>query len=543
MSYIRPVKFQPQKLEMLASQVYLNSVISVLRKHRHFISDAVCLRVLRKQIGDNLRQSMAKSVREDLLKIGGGIIQRENWSAIRDFMVPDLMVMFLYVFYTPDIRYLEIPNLIRSIDRVTILDLLNNLGTPGGHDLEVLKIRMFERSEISLEESYLVKRALRGFLTLRSLTLWKVCDDAMMQIIGVTCRHLEHLDIWKSSAVSDSGVSMFLGLEAERQFKVCSTLKKILIKDTSITDRGAFQLLFYCQKLELLDFSHDSFLQQFLCRIGDSYLKFEHDYNLRNIFLPVSQPLLFHSVIKALPNLEELSVWTSLRQVPDLQTSDVPGVTSLKLGGISHNSFFTQSLTIMGENLVSLKLETIYFDISIDEIGLLCPHLEELSIINARAAIGSSSGSSAISSLQTINSSTQNHTSKLKPTKPFSKLKLVYLFLVQYTDTQYTALHYILRYATSLESIQVTGTPYLTDSCITSILGLNPLSRLKRFIMSHPVGQDQPLMVPLTARTVTALHKSCFDLQCIGDLKYWALTSVQRRKLSFDLGCTLSIAK
>ena len=87
------------------------------------------------------------------------------------------------------------------------------------------------------------------------------------------------------------------------------------------------------------------------------------------------------------------------------------------------------------------------------------------------------------------------------------------------------------------------GTPYLTDSCITSILGLNPLSRLKRFIMSHPVGQDQPLMVPLTARTVTALHKSCADLQCIGDLKYWALTSVQRRKLSFDLGCTLSIAK
>jgi hypothetical protein len=61
--------------------------------------------------------------------------------------------------------------------------------------------------------------------------------------------------------------------------------------------------------------------------------------------------------------------------------------------------------------------------------------------------------------------------------------------------------------------------------------------------MSHPVGQDQPLMVPLTARTVTSLHKSCPDLQCIGDLKYWALTSMQRRKLSFDLGCTLSISK
>ncbi len=68
------------------------------------------------------------------------------------------------------------------------------------------------------------------------------------------------------------------------------------------------------------------------------------------------------------------------------------------------------------------KHELLWY--SIDEIGLLCPHLEELSIINARAAIGSSSGSSAISSLQTINSSTQNHTSKLKPTKPFTKLKL-----------------------------------------------------------------------------------------------------------------------
>ena len=55
--------------------------------------------------------------------------------------------------------------------------------------------------------------------------------------------------------------------------------------------------------------------------------------------------------------------------------------------------------------------------------------------------------------------------------------------------------------------------------------------------------QDTPLMVPLTARSVTSLHKVCPDLQCVGDLKYWALTSAQRRKLSRDLGCTLSIAK
>jgi len=521
MSYIRPVKFQPRKLEEIASLSYIQQVMVVLKKHQHYISDAVCMRVLRKQIGSHLHESVAKSVREELVRFGSNIIQKQNWSAIRDFHIPDLLVPFLYTFYTADLRYLDLPVLLRSVDRVTVLDLLNNVGTPGGHELEQVKLRMFERPDISVEEGYLVKRVLRGFMHVRALTLWKVCDNAMLQILGVTCRQLELLDIWKSTAVTDTGVAMFLGLEAEKPFKVCASLRKVMIKDTSITDRGAFQILFWCLKLEALDFSHDSFLQQFLCRIGDSYLKFEHEFSLKNIFLPVSQPLLFHSVVRALPELEELSVWTSLRHVPDLKPSDLGRVQSLKLGGISHHEFFTDILAI-GPQLVSLKLETIYFDISIDEIGVHCPSLEELSIINARAALSST----------------------LPPDRTFTKLKLVYLFLVQYTDTQYTALHYILRHASLLESIQVTGTPYLTDSCINSILKLNPLHRLKRFIMSHPVSQEQPSnMVPLTARSVTNLHKSCPDLQCVGDLKYWALTTTQRRKLSRDLGCTLSIAK
>lgn len=473
MSYIRPVKLQPGRLEVLASKAYIDKVVNVLRKHRHYVSDALCLRVLRKQIGDHLRESVAKSVREELVRYGSSVIQKANWSAMRDFLTPDLLVPFLYVFYSPDIRVLDLPVLVRSIDRVMVLDLLNNIGTPGGHDLEILKVRMFERSEISIEESYLVKRVLRGFFNIRAITLWKVCDNAMLQILGVTCRHLEILDIWKSVAVTDS------------------------------------------------DFSQDSFLQQFLCRLGDSYLKFEHEFTLKSIFLPVSEPLLFHSVIRALPELEELSVWSNLSRVPELTAADLKKVQSLKLGGVSHQDFFTEFITIIGPQLVSLKLETIYFDISIDDIGYHCPNLEQLSIINARASLS-------------------------KPTrqdKTFKKLKLVYLFLVQYTDSQFTALHYILSQAVSIESIQVTGTPYLTDSCICSLLKLNPLRRLKRFVMTHPVGQDQPLMVPLTARSVTNLHKSCPELQCIGDLKFWGLTSVQRRKLSRDLGCTLSIAK
>jgi len=534
MSYIRPVKLEPSRLELLASKAYIDKVVEVLRKHRHYVSDALCLRVLRKQIGDQLRDSVAKSVRQDLVRFGSSVIQKANWSALRDFLVPDLLVPFLYVFYSSDIRILDLPVLVRGVDRLMVLDLLNNVGTPGGHDLEMLKVRMFERSEISVEEGYLVKRVLRGLINIRAITLWKVCDNSMLQILGVTCKHLELLDIWKSVAVTDTGVSMLLGLEAEKPFKVASTLKKVLIKDTSITDRGAFQLLFWCLKLEVLDFSQDSFLQQFLCRIGDSYLKFEHEFTLKSIFLPVSEPLLFHSVIRALPDLEDLSIWSNLSQVPDLRTSDLAKVQSLKLGGVPNKNFLTEFLSIIGCQLVSLKLETIYFDISIDDIGRHCPNLEQLSIINARASL-----STALSSTSSSSSSSQASTI----TKAFNKLKLVYLFLVQYTDSQFTALHYILAQANNIESIHVTGTPYLTDSCISSLLKLNPMSKLKRFVMTHPVGQDQPLVVPLTARSVTNLHKSCPDLQCIGDLKFWCLTSSQRRKVSRDLGCTLSIPK
>jgi hypothetical protein len=238
----------------------------------------------------------------------------------------------------------------------------------------------------------------------------------------------------------------------------------------------------------------------------------------------VSQPLLFHAVLKALPELEDLSVWTALTHLPDLKPTDLGRVSGLKLGGLAHASFLLDTLGCLGPQLVSLKLETIYFDVPIDTVALACPALEELSIVNARAALSAAA----------VGRQKQ---------RTLERLKLVYLFLVQYTDTQYTALHYILKQATSLESLQVTGTPYLTDACVESILKMNPLSRLKRFVLTHPVSQEPPLGVPLTGSTVTRLHRSCPELQCIGDLKYWALSPIQRRKLSTELGCTLSITR
>ena len=65
---------------------------------------------------------------------------------------------------------------------------------------------MFESPNISIEEAYVLKRVLRGFRQLRSLILWKICDDAMLQILGVTCHNLDNIDIWKSTNATDTGI-------------------------------------------------------------------------------------------------------------------------------------------------------------------------------------------------------------------------------------------------------------------------------------------------------------------------------------------------
>ncbi len=164
----------------------------------------------------------------------------------------------------------------------------------------------------------------------------------------------------------------------------------------------------------------------------------------------MSQPLLFHAVVKSLPELEDLSVWTGLAHLPDLKPADLSRVSGLKLGGLAHASFLLDTLSCIGPQLVSLKLETIYFDVPIDELAVACPALEELSIVNARAALSA------------------NVVTRQK--KTLERLKLVYLFLVQYADTQYTALHYILKQAVGLESLQVRVEKFKICSFLKTIL-------------------------------------------------------------------------
>ena len=66
---------------------------------------------------------------------------------------------------------------------------------------------------------------------------------------------------------------------------------------------------------------------------------------------------------------------------------------------------------------------------------------------------------------------------------------------------------------------QVTGTANLTDSCLSTILATNPLSLLRRLVISNPSAQESMVVVPLTARSVLLLHQKCPNLQCLGDLR------------------------
>ena len=74
----------------------------------------------------------------------------------------------------------------------------------------------------------------------------------MLQIVGVRCKHLTNIDIWKSIIATKSRLRMFLGLDAEIPFPVCSSIRKVAIKDTSITDIGAFNLLIHCEHLKIV---------------------------------------------------------------------------------------------------------------------------------------------------------------------------------------------------------------------------------------------------------------------------------------------------
>lgn len=542
MSFIRASTCQsPSRLDQLAGITWARFILKVLQDHRHLFADHICLRTIRAKLNDHLQGRVPLSLQEDLFQHGLTLLKKEingdPFLSFDDLLTPDMFVLYMFVCYKSEVKSLEVPELVRKVDKVTVLDILYNLGSPYGHQLDSLKIKMFQSSQISSEESYLAKRVLRGFRSLKSLVLWKAGDDAMLQIIGLTCHHLEILDLWKSINVTDQGIRMLLGLDGERCSNLRRSLTKVMVKDTAVTDEGAYNILLNCPAVTTLEFSHSLFIKQFLERVESGYKTTGQTFpQLRSIFLPTLNSESLLNIVKSFPGLDELGIWTSLQHLPEIKQRDLNAVQTLKVGGLNFYSILSEINTLIGSQITSLKIETVHFDINLDNIGVECPNVEELSIINARICV-----------------KPEDKTALSNPIKMFSNLRKVYFFLVTYMhssshqainrstslvvgptgvpnpSTGYTALHSLLRHGTQLENIQVTGTPALTDSCLETILSVNPLVNLCRMIISNPsITDDTPLVVPLTSRSVNRLRQSCPHLQCLGDLSHWAISPAQQ---------------
>ena len=228
-----------------------------------------------------------------------------------------------------------------------------------------------------------------------------------------------------------------------------------------------------------------------------------------------------------------------------LKQSDFPHLHSLMLGGLHSNQLICDLVTVWGQQLTALKLETVSAIIPLEVIGRTCANLVELQLINARLAI------------------VGDHNCRRDVTF-FNRLKLVYFFLIQYVvndvttddvmegDVPKTALHCVLRHAHHLEGIQATGTPTLTDGGLEKILGLNPLKNLRRFILTDAVVSEEGRInqeagrwgpqqqaapsrednkLSLTSKSVILLFETCKHLQCAGDLRHWSIPPNERRQV------------
>ena len=372
MSYLRPFIITPKELRLTALDAWLQHVF-------HLIRDNQILSLNRKpsitpssstQSFDNILHSillsstpadsnfneilgyldlfMPISMQEEAFHRGTQMVRKEELFCGQF----DMYASFFYLFWRKEFRLLNIPQLCASQDRISVLEHLirtsetssvnNNLKSKKDLQLENVKFRMFEKDSLNIEESYLMKRVLRGLTNLRSLVLWKVADDNMLSIIGKSCEHLETIDVWRSQKVTDMGLKFLLSFSAYEEpwndedmtmevddaeenpqvphtksppSKLCHSLLRVVIKETSCTHIGIVFLIVHCDNLEALDFSHGVVVREFLDVIRDLYLRNKKTFSLKTLFLPVTSSEILHDVVHAFPNLEDLRLWTSISHI------------------------------------------------------------------------------------------------------------------------------------------------------------------------------------------------------------------------------------
>ena len=53
----------------------------------------------------------------------------------------------------------------------------------------------------------------------------------------------------------------------------------------------------------------------------------------------MNKPSLLVNLVRSLPRMEELTIWSSLRHVEDLTQEDLQNLVSLKLAGLEHSRY------------------------------------------------------------------------------------------------------------------------------------------------------------------------------------------------------------
>lgn len=98
--------------------------------------------------------------------------------------------------------------------------------------------------------------------------------------------------------------------------KVCRSLVRLGVKETSVTHLGCLIAIIRCKNLEVLNFSHTAIVKEFFNEVRNLYVQDGRtSFSLKTLFFPVANGSQFHDVIRAFPKLEDLRLWTSVPQI------------------------------------------------------------------------------------------------------------------------------------------------------------------------------------------------------------------------------------
>ena len=104
--------------------------------------------------------------------------------------------------------------------------------------------------------------------------------------------------------------------------------------------------------METLEFSHGSFIKEFLDNIEQSYVRTHRTFALQYLFFPVLSPDSMYNIIKSFPRLVELSLWTSLSSLAVIKATDLPDLRTLKVGGLNYSSILSDLSSVLGRQLI-----------------------------------------------------------------------------------------------------------------------------------------------------------------------------------------------